>query len=121
MPTAHTSKRFDAELQAIRSLILKMGGLVEGQLTSAVARLGRSEAGSLESIRATEQQINALQMQIDQSCSQIITKRQPAAVDLRTVMTFEKTANELERIGDEAKKVALTQLRQLAPKILLSA
>ncbi|MBA2690154.1 MAG: phosphate signaling complex protein PhoU [Burkholderiales bacterium] len=106
MPHQHTSKRFDAEMEAVRNLILKMGGLVETQLNRADAILRSSESGSVEAIWAVEQQINELQMQIDQSCSQIITRRQPTAIDLRMVLTFEKTANELERVGDEAKKVA---------------
>lgn len=106
MAHQHTSTRFDAEMEAVRNLILKMGGLVETQLDRADAILRWSETGSVEAIWAVEQQVNDLQMQIDQACSQIITRRQPTAIDLRMVLTFEKTANELERVGDEAKKVA---------------
>jgi phosphate transport system protein len=103
----HTLKQFDTEMEAIRSGVLAMGGLVERQLTQAIAILADEEdAEAIDQIGAVEQQINQMQMTIDQQCSQIIAKRQPAAIDLRMILTITKIVNDLERIGDEVKKVA---------------
>jgi phosphate transport system protein len=120
----HTHKQFDAEMEVIRSGVLAMGGLVETQLARAISVLDDGqEEGTLDQIGANEQQINQMQMTIDQQCSQIIAKRQPAAIDLRMILTITKIVNDLERMGDEVKKVAykaaqarggdgLTQVRQ---------
>jgi phosphate transport system protein len=103
----HTSKQFDAEMEAIRSGVLSMGGLVEKQMTRAIESLEKEEDERLiDAVAADEQQINHLQIQIDQQCAQIIARRQPTAVDLRMIMTVTKVVNDLERIGDEIKKVA---------------
>ena len=103
----HTIKQFDLDLEQIRTGVLAMGGLVEKQLTRAMAALEEEESTDrLEAIGADEQVINRMQMEIDQQCTQIIAKRQPAASDLRMIMTVTKVVNDLERIGDEAKKVA---------------
>jgi phosphate transport system protein len=104
--TEHTHKQFDAEMEAIRSGVLAMGGLVEKQLTRALAALADEDTPDLiDAVGADEQAINRMQMEIDQQCTQIIAKRQPAAIDLRMIMTVTKVVNDLERIGDEAKKV----------------
>ena len=103
----HTLKQFDTEMEAIRSGVLAMGGLVERQLTQAIAILADEEdAEAIDQIGAVEQQINQMQMTIDQQCSQIIAKRQPAAIDLRVILMITKIVNDLERIGDEEKKIA---------------
>jgi phosphate transport system protein len=103
----HTIRQYDIELEQIRSGVLAMGGLVEKQLERASAVVEqRDEAAVLEPIAADEQAINRMQMEIDQQCTQIIAKRQPAAVDLRLIMTVTKIVNDLERIGDEVKKIA---------------
>ncbi len=103
----HTHKQFDAEMEVIRSGVLAMGGLVETQLARAIAVLGDEEAeGAMDHVGADEQQINQMQVTVDQQCSQIIAKRQPAAIDLRMILTITKIVNDLERIGDEVKKVA---------------
>jgi phosphate transport system protein len=104
--TEHTHKQFDAEMEVIRSGVLAMGGLVEKQLTRAVAALADEDTPDLvDTVAADEQAVNRMQMDIDQQCTQIIAKRQPAAGDLRMIMTVTKVVNDLERIGDEAKKV----------------
>ena len=120
----HTHKQFDAEMEVIRSGVLAMGGLVETQLARAIAVLGDDEEeGTLDQVGAVEREVNRMQVTIDQQCSQIIAKRQPAAIDLRMILTITKIVNDLERIGDEVKKVAykaaqtrgndrLTQVRQ---------
>jgi phosphate transport system protein len=105
--TVHTHKQFDAEMEAIRSGVLTMGGLVETQMSRAIVLLGgRDDAGLAEQVSADEQAINRMQSDMDQQCSQIIAKRQPAAIDLRMVLTVTKIVNDLERVGDETKKVA---------------
>ncbi len=105
--TDHTHKQFDAEMEAIRTSVLAMGGLAEKQLNRAIAALGdQDDASLIDAVAADEQQINQMQMAIDQQCSQIIAKRQPAAIDLRMILTVSKIVNDLERIGDEIKKIA---------------
>ncbi|MFO1316663.1 MAG: phosphate signaling complex protein PhoU [Burkholderiales bacterium] len=105
--TEHTHKQFDAEMEAIRSGVLAMGGLVETQLARAIALLeGRDDGALVEQVVADEQRINQMQVDMDQQCSQIIAKRQPAAIDLRMILTVTKIVNDLERVGDEGKKVA---------------
>ncbi len=105
--TEHTHKQFDAEMEAIRSGVLSMGGLVETQLTRAIAVVDNDEDNeTIDRVGADEQQINQMQMTIDQQCGQIIAKRQPAAIDLRMILTITKIVNDLERIGDEVKKIA---------------
>jgi len=101
----HTLRQFDADMEAIRTMVLNMGGLVEQQLLRAINSLKSGIDDAEHDLLADEQRINSMEMEIDQLCSQIISRRQPAAIDLRMIMTFLKTANDLERIGDEAKKV----------------
>ena len=97
-------------MEAIRSGVLAMGGLVETQIARAIdaprARRGQRRTASTP-VGADEQMINQMQIDIDQQCSQIIARRQPAAIDLRMILTVTKIVNDLERIGDEAKKIAL--------------
>jgi len=103
----HTNKQFDAEMEGIRSGVLSMGGMVEKQLTRAIAALeSDDDSDLLVAVGADEAAINQLQITIDQQCAQIIARRQPTAVDLRMVLTVSKIVNDLERIGDEVKKIA---------------
>ena len=105
--TEHTHKQFDAEMEAIRTGVMAMGGLVETQLARAISILGADEGESaIDRIGAAEHEINRMQMTIDQQCSQIIARRQPAAIDLRMILTITKIVNDLERAGDEVKKIA---------------
>jgi phosphate transport system protein len=117
----HTTKQFDIEMEAIRSGVLAMGGLVETQFRRAVEALrapGDVDAVSL--VASDEQAINRMQMDIDQQCSQIIAKRQPAAIDLRMILTVVKIVNDLERIGDEIKKIAYKAQQMQRPERLTS-
>jgi len=105
--TEHTHKQFDAEMEAIRSGVLTMGGLVETQLSRAIVLVeGKADDGVAGQVGADEKTINQMQVDMDLACSQIIAKRQPAAIDLRMVLTVTKIVNDLERVGDETKKVA---------------
>ena len=102
----HTYKQFDAEMEEIRSGVMAMGGLVETQLARAIQSLRHPEHDQIDAVAADELAINQMQIKIDQQCSQIIAKRQPAAIDLRMILTVVKIVNELERLGDEIKKIA---------------
>jgi len=114
----HTHKQFDAEMEEIRSGVLAMGGLVETQLSRAIDALKHPDIDLIASVATDERAINQMQVSIDQQCSQIIAKRQPAAIDLRMVLTVVKIVNELERIGDETKKIAYKAQQMQRPERL---
>jgi len=111
-PDHHTSKQFDADLEQIRAHVLLMGGLVESQLELALEALKSSDAGPADRIESAEIEINRLEVSIDELCTSLIARRQPNAIDLRLLLTVYKTITDLERIGDEAKKIGL-MARQL--------
>ena len=106
LSTEHTSKQFDAELEAVRAQVLQMGGLVESQIQLAIEALINDDVPLMDRVIDDDHRVNAMEVQIDESCNQIIVRRQPAAGDLRMVMTVVKTITDLERIGDEAAKIA---------------
>ena len=83
-----------------------MGGLVETQLNRAISLLEHDDDEAVGQVGADEKQINQMQVNLDQMCSQIIARRQPTAIDLRFVLMITKIVNELERVGDEVKKIA---------------
>ena len=102
----HTLKQFDTELEEIRSRVLQMGGLVEEQITHALEALTEGKVDLARQVMENDHRVNALEVAIDEECSTVIAKRQPAAKDLRMIMTVVKTITDLERIGDEAAKIA---------------
>ncbi len=107
MPNSdHISRQFDADLEAIRASVLQMGGLVESQIKSAVESLLSSDTALMAQVIENDHRVNTLEVKIDEACSQVIARRQPAAGDLRLVMAVIKTITDLERIGDEAEKIA---------------
>ena len=107
MPHDHTVKAFDEDMERVRSIVVAMGGLVEKQFTRALdaVRYGDLRLASL--VLADEAMVNQMQVQADLLCNQVIARRQPIAIDLRELIGAIHTIHDLERIGDEAKKIAL--------------
>lgn len=104
--THHISAQFNAELEEIRSHLLAMGGLVEKQVTDAVNALVDADSGLAQQVREVDAQINQMERDIDEECVRILARRQPAASDLRLIISISKSVIDLERIGDEATKIA---------------
>lgn len=102
----HISRQYNHELEEIRSKVLQMGGLVEQQLSDAVRALEDNDLSLADAVSKNDFKINALEVEIDEECVQILARRQPAARDLRLIMTVIKTITDLERIGDEAERIA---------------
>lgn len=102
----HISKQFDAELEEVRSRVLQMGGFVEQQIERSIEALTNGNEELIEQVIAHDHRVNAMEVSIDEICNQIIARRQPAASDLRLLMMVIKTITDLERIGDEAEKIA---------------
>ncbi len=106
MSQEHIIKQFDSDLEGLRTRVLKMGGLVEQQLLRAMEGLETGDLALIEQVIATDRLVNRHEVELDEACNNVIARRQPAAVDLRMVMTVVKIITDLERIGDEAKKIA---------------
>ncbi len=102
----HSYKQYDADLEAIRSRVMEMGGLVEEQIHLAIETLKTGSEKLADQVIANDMRVNALEVNIDELCTMLIAKRQPAAGDLRMIMTVVKTITDLERIGDKAEKIA---------------
>jgi len=111
MQFEHTSKQYDVELESVRSKVLEMGGLVEQQIVNALEALTSADVNLAKDVMERDTRVNALEVQVDEDCSHIIARRQPAARDLRMIMMMVKTITDLERIGDEATKIARTAQR----------
>jgi phosphate transport system protein len=108
MPTTeHLSKQFDVDLETLRSRILQMGGLIESQILTAIDGLYSGNIQALEQVIENDRRVNGFEVSIDTECSHIIARRQPAASDLRLIMGVSKAVTDLERVGDEAKKIAV--------------
>lgn len=106
----HISGKFNDELDAVRTQVMNMGGLVEQQLRDSLVAIENSDHELAEQVLQRDYKINALEVQIDEACVQIIAKRQPAASDLRLIIAIFKTIADLERIGDEAERIARVAL-----------
>ncbi len=106
MPSEHSSKQYDLDLEQIRSKVLLMGGLVESQFHDALECFRHGDVERASRVMQADEQVNRLEVSLDDACSHLIVRRQPAANDLRTVMATIKVITDLERIGDEATKIA---------------
>ena len=111
MVDKHLSTQFDTELSGISTRVLEMGGLVEAQVAQAVQALVDFSAESADDVLAKEGRVNAMEVEIDRDLSTIIARRQPTARDLRLLIAISKSIANLERVGDEAARIARTVQR----------
>lgn len=110
----HISGQFNDDLERVVNLVMKMGGLVEKQLSDALTSIAESDSSLAKKVLGNDKLINDLEVSIDDECTRLIAKRQPAAGDLRLIMSVVKTIADLERIGDEAGKIAKVALENFS-------
>ncbi len=106
MPEKHLSTQFDSELSAVSGRVMEMGGLVESQIHQAIYALSQFSVDVANEVSATESRVNLMEVDIDRELSSIIARRQPTARDLRLLIAISKITANLERVGDEAEKIA---------------
>jgi len=106
MPDKHLSTQFDSELTSVSSRVMELGGLVESQIRQAIYALSQFSVEVANEVSANEARVNAMEVEIDHLLSSIIARRQPTARDLRLLIAISKTTANLERVGDEAEKIA---------------
>lgn len=104
--TEHISKQFEADLETTRTRVLQMGGLVESQIQAAIQAYATGDGTLMAQVEDNDARVNGYEVSIDGACSQLLVRRQPAASDLRLIMAISKIVTDLERMGDEAKKIA---------------
>ncbi len=109
--TQHISKRFNEELEDARNQVMQMGGLVEQQVRNGLKALLEADTELANKVVDLDEQVNQLEIDIDENCTQILARRQPAASDLRLMISIIKTITDLERIGDEAVKLGRNALK----------
>lgn len=107
----HISQQFNIELRELRNQVLSMGGLVEEQLTNALQALTTNDQQLAKRVYSSDYKVNALEVAMDEECIRILARRQPTASDLRLVMAVVKTIPDLERIGDQAERIAQMALQ----------
>ena len=110
----HISGQFNEDLERVINNVMHMGGIVEKQVTDALAAVHQADVTLAKQVLSNDYQINAYEVSIDDECTRIIAKRQPAAGDLRLIMAIVKTIADLERIGDEAEKIAKVALESFS-------
>ena len=104
--THHISQQFNEELDDLKTHLLEMGGMVEQQVQDAVQSFVERDSGRAETVKEFDKKINQMEISIDEESTRILARRQPAATDLRLVIAITKAVNDLERMGDEACKIA---------------
>lgn len=102
----HISEKYEEELASVKEMLMEMGGLVEQQLNNACEALITHDRQIANAVREAEKRVNRLEVELDDQCVSIIALRQPAARDLRVMMSITKAVTDLERIGDEADRIA---------------
>ena len=123
MTEKHLSSQFDSELSAVSTRVMEMGGLVESQIRQAIYALSQLSVDAANEVTAAEVRVNAMEVDIDRDLSSIIARRQPTARDLRLLIAISKATANLERVGDEAAKIArmvLSIIQSGAPRSLPS-
>lgn len=111
MTDKHLSTQFDAELSAISTRVLEMGGLAESQVAQAIYALVNFSGETASQVLQGEERVNQMELEIDRDLSTIIARRQPTARDLRLLIAISKTIGNLERVGDEAARIGRTVQR----------
>lgn len=106
MPVKHTVRYFDTELETIQQRLLELGGLVARQVSRAIEALDNNDLAEIEAVIAGDRRVNEEEVALDEACIELIARQAPAARDLRLVMTMLQMITDLERVGDEAKKIA---------------
>ncbi|MEY2954201.1 MAG: phosphate signaling complex protein PhoU [Pseudomonadota bacterium] len=106
MPDKHLSTQFNSELTHVTSRVMELGGLAESQIRQAIEALSQLSSDTADQVIAIEDRVNQMEVEIDRDLSSIIARRQPTARDLRLLMAISKTTANLERVGDEATKIA---------------
>lgn len=104
--SSHIVSQFDEDLAVLRDLVLRMGGLVEAQLAAATQALQRGDPGAARTVIEADREIDRIELRSDEEVARLLALRSPLGIDLRTVLSFGKTVSDLERVGDEAKKIA---------------
>ena len=107
----HSSKRFNEELEALRNSVMRMGGLVEKHLHTAIESIIAGDSEMALEVAQEDYKINAMEVEIDENCNRILATRSPAAADLRLIVAVIKTITDLERIGDEAQRISFLASR----------
>ncbi|GHU04194.1 phosphate transport system regulatory protein PhoU [Alphaproteobacteria bacterium] len=106
MTERHLSSQFDSDLNGVSSQLMEMGGLVEAQIQRAIAALTNFSPALVEEVARIEEKVNAMEIAIDRALTSVVARRQPAARDLRLLLAISKITTNLERVGDEAHKIA---------------
>ena len=106
MPEKHLSTQFDSELNGVSARVMELGGLVESQIRQAIYALSHFSLEAVEQVGLIEQRVNGMEVEIDHELASIIGRRQPTARDLRLLLSISKATANLERMGDEANKMA---------------
>ncbi|TNC92735.1 phosphate signaling complex protein PhoU [Thalassolituus sp.] len=106
----HISGQFNADLEGIRNHMMSMGGLVERQVANAIEAICNGDTRLADEVIRREDDVDKAEVTIDNECTQILVRRQPAASDLRMVLAVSRVVRDLERIGDEASKIAIHTL-----------
>ncbi|MEL0630120.1 phosphate signaling complex protein PhoU [Psychromonas aquatilis] len=113
----HISGQFNAEIESVRNQVMQMGGLIEQQLGNALKAMCENDIELARKVIIKDTEVNDFELLVDQDCSRIIAKRQPAASDLRLILTIMKTITELERIGDRVTDIAKMTIENHGKKV----